>query len=357
MNMKYLELSDEELLRAIKAAREVVSTRDDVSFEVAVKSACDSIVEEKEASRREVAAMFDGEPQVEEVRTPVAEMFEVQQEEHQEEQQQQQQEQQDEFISTEDAVNNIYNNLDLKDENRKDLAEIIRKSGAQDVYYLTNYIQLANQGRIVDEEEYKSDLLLDRIDPQYRKEFVDKLLKLNELERENDYSYYAHSSLEALEADRLLAIREYEDLKASATVNKRDLEIDHKFNANDASTITFERLSTYNAPKGMISTGGIGDSYINDPGKYHPSPNAYDDVYGAGLSYLLSERDRQSKRIFEEGEKAIDERIEMLKNMTPEQFRNYKLAQMRITEEEKIKFDNNIRNNNRKQQEEIGRSM
>ena len=160
---------------------------------------------------------------------------------------------------------------------------------------------------------------------------------INEKAREAMYAYYATADEGTIEQDRVECLAMYLQLKDEGAKAKEHFEAtgwNHDLFNNYFETII---VQNYGTNKNIV---GVKEMTRMDGVAFDPT--SFDILYDICKKTLTTEGKPQNKRVFGEAERSVIGRIASLKAMTPEQYKNFKIAQMCLTEDEKTLFNKHI---------------
>lgn len=157
-----------------------------------------------------------------------------------------------------------------------------------------------------------------------RNGLTETFIKLNEKAREMNYFDYLSMDSEELEQERMREINNYEKRLNYYKNNEGQWDI-----KPDAATITLDHLISNPSGYGR-SIGIVG--------------NNYDDLYEYTSRVIGSmyKGNHFSERLYNETIELMAQTKEKLENMSPEEFRNYKIGLMKLSPEELEMFNSDI---------------
>ena len=189
---------------------------------------------------------------------------------------------------------------------------------------------MAGDGVIID-PNYIERFQLGPMDQQSLMEqasIKEKLLKYNEESRKLLYLSTKYRDKDSLEEMRLKTINDYKALIEKANNNLLDGTITVE---EDSSNLSFSRMIDYLRREGRASKGGTVDT-------------AFDELYSCSVSYAtIGTNSIRSEKLYNQMLALLTERKEQLEHMSAEDFRNYKIALMSLSEEELTKYESDLR--------------
>ena len=349
--MTIMDLTNEEILVAIDSARELAK-EGKVDFNLALSTALDSIVQKKNEMLGQTEPVIEEQPIIEEqpvVEEPVyVEPTTIY----------------DPFGDVVPRIDKVERDVVVRDcwakiDELEDYARSWYSSASPsfDVGEMTRFVSKAKQGGIgpkyIDEH-------LDRFQrtPRNSEGFGDTIARISELEREAYYAYYSMSDEAEMELQRQEALAMYERLKHKGVAAFQTLESGNKWNSEAATIVVADEISRLDSLDNTFSYQEVGivpfeGDMLLRPGEVSFSPACYDNTYYVLSGRITSDGNFHNRRMFDEARKICSETYDKIKNMTPEEFREYKIAQMKLSEEEKKKFNDDLSNAH---VEEMGRS-
>ena len=184
-------------------------------------------------------------------------------------------------------------------------------------------------------------------EPQDSNGFGDCVKKLNMIEREIYYAYYAMSSPEEIERERQEAIKMYERLQERGIEAHQWLDVDRAWNHDAATIVVANEISmrdkrAENAGVHEVGVVPFEEGMEMTPGEFSFSPACYDNAYYVLSGRLTKEGDFHNKRMFEEAQVLCDKKLDEIRNMSTEEYREYRISQMRLAEQEKTRFNGDL---------------
>ena len=342
--MTVMDLSDEELLRAIKTAREFANDGS-VPFELALNTALETTVKRKEAKASTVTVDVP-EERYEDSTTLVEEAIEVPEEREEDattivEEAIEVPEEVEQTRNVPTADSFIRSRWERIDELSQMAWPMIHQSN--NPIGLRDFYQKAKQGGLSD--EYMDLHVKDfQQGPRDSGGLGDILASISDLERQTYYAYYALSDEAEIERQRQEAIKMYERLRDKGIEAHNVLDIDRKWNHEAATTTVAGDISIQNAKDNAYGVFGVGMTSFEEgmelrPGVVSLSPADYDTTYYMIKGRLTSDGEFHNKRMFEEAQTICDSELNKIREMSTDDFRNYKLSQMRLTQNERERFD------------------
>ena len=184
--------------------------------------------------------------------------------------------------------------------------------------------------------------------------YIEYVKEINSLVLDNYYSRYKTISNDELEKERLEILEKYKTLKLKGIEEKKRLEKITKW-VNGATTValSFKHRIAKNGGPAMYDVA-IGDSVI--PGfdiAYKEAAMILDaSSYSSDLIGVYN-----NKHVYEDAQKYVDEMIEKLETMNPNEYRKYKIDQMMLSPEQIELFDQHISEYMMNDEKTSGRSM
>ena len=336
--MDYMSLSDEELLKAVQAARKISSEKG-IELNVAIQNAMEVILDEKkkiEESNVQVEVPTVDQPSIVE---PT---------------------QSNEVAINFDTADFIRNNYEGSFDLARKVNGIVKEQGGMDTVNLYDHLMRAQRGELSPEYFKKNPNIFMKLNQPYRSEFIESINNINSMMRENYYSYYATISNDEIEKARAATIDAYKKLKENGVQARQYLDSNNKWN-HEAATVTIkDNISRFDAGDSVAHRVGITsfNSTENlEEGKISYSPQSFDNVYLVTQAHLTSQGDFHNQRMFNEAEAVVDQMIANLEKMSVEDFRKYKLNQMKLTKEEQTIFEQHMNEYMSSKENEVGRSL
>jgi hypothetical protein len=321
-------LSDAEYLRAIKAAKEATADGT-IPFELALSAAIDSLERKKQEEMLNDV----------EVTGPTEEVAPLLQEYH------------DPLEMTVPREGDPFN-LDNFIRTKYVYASELFSSAAAFCDLSSNpigtrrYVEAASNGAY--SSDY-ADTVIPTLqnEPQGSNGFGDCIKELNMVNREAYYAYYAMSSAEELEREREEAVKMYERLQQRGKEAHKWLDVDRSWNHEAATIVVANEISMRDKRAEMAGIHEVGIVSFEPgmdmrPGEVSYSPACYDNAYYVLSGRLTKEGDFHNKRMFEEAQVLCDQKLDQLRNMTAEEYRAYRIDQMKVVEQEKTRFDGDL---------------
>ena len=208
------------------------------------------------------------------------------------------------------------------EEKTKLLEEIHEMTKTADNHTAT-FIKIRDAERgVIDDDTYFDENYYNMNDND-SKAFGDKLKRLNDLSRKMNYYRISAMSDEELTALRDKELANYEEIIKKLT------EYTHIFKQNDATTITFMDIVNNIKNKGSGRVGGI-------------NPNAYDYVYYRAEQFANKPGYEEiSMKMLNQVLEACAKKVDELRGMDPEGFKEYKIEQMNLSGRKKVEYDVN----------------
>ena len=184
-------------------------------------------------------------------------------------------------------------------------------------------------------------------EPQNSQGFGDCIKELNMVNREAYYAYYAMSSPEEIERERQEAIKMYERLQARGKEAHQWLDVDRSWNHEAATIVVANEISMRDRRAENLGIHEVGIVPFEEGmemrvGEVHYSPACYDNTYYVLSGRLTKEGDFHNKRMFEEAQELCDNKLDQLRNMSTEEYRAYRIEQMKLAEQEKTRFNGDL---------------
>lgn len=184
----------------------------------------------------------------------------------------------------------------------------------------------AVNGKIIDKNEYFSHYYVNaEINKVTRDEIFSKLDNLNSLRRELSYLRVQYYPIEEVKEDKEEEVNSYKELLDRLLENKNEVT-----DWVETPEVTLDGLFNNELKNGSLSVGSNGAL-------------PYDYVYFKTNLYAFH-NESLDERIYDEIITKTKERISSLEQMTIEEYKEYKLSQMMLSEEEKKLFDERINN-------------
>lgn len=184
----------------------------------------------------------------------------------------------------------------------------------------------AVNGKIIDKNEYFSRYYVNaEINKVTRDEIFSKLDNLNSLRRELSYLRVQYYPIEEVKEDKEEEVNSYKELLDRLLENKNEVT-----DWVETPEVTLDGLFNNELKNGSLSVGSNGAL-------------PYDYIYFKTNSYAFH-NESLDERIYDEIITKTKEKISSLEQMTIEEYKEYKLSQMMLSEEEKKLFDERINN-------------
>ncbi len=299
MDLSELEkLSDEEKKEAFDVALNIAK-ENNISFEEAHKTVLQRIIEGKKSLESQpIKVEIPDVYEIEAINEPVVEEYETR--------------------NNEDIRHMIVEELS---ELSNQCSEIIARNHIGFIAY--PFKSAAQQGIVNNPDHFrKYDYNLSN--SLERNELIEALIKINEKAREMNYFDYLSMDLETLEQLKIREIDNYEKKLNYYKNNEGQWDI-----KPDAATISVEHI--------FPNSSGYGRT-INTIG------NNYDDLYDYTSRVInnMYKGEHFSKKIYDETIELMTQTKEKLQNMSLEEFRNYKIGLMKLSQEELEKYNSDI---------------
>ncbi len=162
------------------------------------------------------------------------------------------------------------------------------------------------------------------------------LQSINEKSRESAYAFYKHADDKMIESDQMQCVAMYTQLKKQGDEARAYFEEhgwNHDLYNNDLDIMM---IRNYGTNKNIV---GVKERPTLDEIGFDPT--SFDILYDIAKQILTKDK-TQNRRVFSEADRSVKGRIASLKAMSPSQYRNFKLAQMCLTEDEKVLFKKHI---------------
>ena len=208
-------------------------------------------------------------------------------------------------------------------EEKKKLLEEIHEMTKTADNHTSVFMKIRDAERgVIDDDTYFDEHYYNMNDND-SKSFGDKLKRLNDLSRKMNYFRINSMSDEELTALRDKELANYEEIIKKLT------EYTHVFKQNDATTITFMDIVNNIKNKGSGRVGGI-------------NPNAYDYVYYRAEQFANTPGYEEiSMKMLNQVLEACAKKVDELRGMDPERFKEYKIEQMNLSGRKKVEYDVN----------------
>lgn len=315
--MDYMSLTDEELLSAVKNAR-ISASKSGVDIALAIKGALQVYLEEKitkEQKEQFVKTIQEN--------APIMETNFATEETNQE-------------------IKETFTDKSLEEfigKNSEQLAEEIRVGAlymsGMEQKDIEKYTKLAASGLL---RGMRYDTLLSRTREESRKEVEDYLTTANSLARENYYAHCMYASDMAIRAEKIDAIRIYYQLRHDGTAGFVENQKSESWATRDGipEDLEQERYNDWT----QDDTRGIGIIQHSHYSEYDPL--SFDQEAAFIKRQISKPATKITMESFQSARRRIGEMISKLEHMTEEEYRAYKIAQMKLTPEEKALFDEHI---------------
>lgn len=309
-NMNNVELTDEEILKAVKISRDI-SNREGKKFEMVLETTLRVMTEEKEKK-------LNAQKQSEVVEEPII--------------------QENSVTMNNDSISElIARNKEIISEMSLETEKLVQQD--RNVVHAMDYIKKAEKGQLkasfFDPSHYSLNKSAGPIDPNLNKEFFNRIKEINNLVRENSYIYYKTCGLDLIENERLNTIESYKQLRAMSEQTKQAVEAKKAWGLEAMTTKAENDISRFD---------NLNQHYVGLEGN---NVQSYDTTYSIASIALRINNDRiashhYNKRYFEEMQQVVDKKIQELEQMSSEQYRQYKISQMKLTPEEIAYFEQHI---------------
>lgn len=197
------------------------------------------------------------------------------------------------------------------------------------------------------------------------KEFYDKVNEVNSLARRNYYVWCKLADEDTMERVRARAITKYEELDEIGKSLHQRVDSTNRW-SHDAATITIdEEIAKLNGPNfdypigfeffGLPIVGAVPFDGI----KVDFPTESYDTAYFVASLFLRdnTQGNFYNKTFFESAQKRVAKELETLKGMNVAAYRERRINQMQLSDEEKKSFDSYIAELTRSQQEQVQVSL
>jgi hypothetical protein len=139
----------------------------------------------------------------------------------------------------------------------------------------------------------------------------------------------------------------YERLQQRGKEAHKWLDVDRSWNHEAATIVVANEISMRDKRAEMAGIHEVGIVSFEPgmdmrPGEVSYSPACYDNAYYVLSGRLTKEGDFHNKRMFEEAQVLCDQKLDQLRNMTAEEYRAYRIDQMKVVEQEKTRFDGDL---------------
>ena len=203
-----------------------------------------------------------------------------------------------------------------------------------------NILRLALSGILSDEA---LSLSLDKIPDSLKPDYLKCIRTINTLTRENYYVHYVYGNIESIEDERQMTIEKYKQLQLQSSNVKtiKDARSSWSYYLEPLSLETQlkEKEDWRNSNLAMVyGSSGIKlqTPYVsNQSVKYDVT--SFDNIYGLANEKITA--DDIDKDTFNHACELLSNNLEKIEGMSTEDYKNYKLAQMKLTYEEQKEFD------------------